>query len=83
MIFETSGAGKSTLMALLLRFYDTEEGNVLINKNDVRDLTQESLRHHISVVSQETSMFNRSARDNIVYGRADAAEEDKDTNTEN
>ena len=71
-----SGAGKSTLMALLLRFYDTEEGSVLINKNDVRDLTQESLRHHISVVSQETSMFNRSARDNIVYGRADAAEED-------
>ena len=71
-----SGAGKSTLMALLLRFYDTEEGSVLINKNDIRDLTQESLRHHISVVSQETSMFNRSARDNIVYGRADAAEKD-------
>ncbi len=78
-----SGAGKSTLMALLLRFYDPEKGSVLVNDYDVRDLTQESLRQHISVVSQETSMFNRSARDNIIYGRADATEKDVITAAKN
>lgn len=71
-----SGAGKSTLIALLLRLYDTEKGDVLIDNQNVRDVTQESLRSHISVVSQETSMFNRTARDNIIYGRADATEQD-------
>ena len=71
-----SGAGKSTLIALLLRLYDAEKGDVLIDNQNVRDVTQESLRNHISVVSQETSMFNRTARENIIYGRADATELD-------
>ena len=75
-IVGASGAGKSTLIALLLRLYDTESGNVFIDNQNVRNVTQESLRSHISVVSQETSMFNRTARDNIIYGKADATELD-------
>ncbi|MGR3662039.1 MAG: ABC transporter ATP-binding protein [Paracoccaceae bacterium] len=75
-IVGASGAGKSTLVALLLRLYDPESGRVMINGNDLRDLTQESLRRKISMVTQETAMFNRSARDNILYGRPDATEEE-------
>lgn len=71
-----SGAGKSTLVSLLLRLYDTEMGAVLIDGQDVSDVTQESLRQSIGMVTQETSMFNRSARDNLLYGRPDASEED-------
>ena len=63
-----SGAGKSTLVALLLRLYDAEKGQVLIDGIDVRSVTQESLRRQIGMVTQETSMFNRTARDNILYG---------------
>ncbi|MFN3937585.1 MAG: ABC transporter ATP-binding protein [Gemmobacter sp.] len=73
-IVGASGAGKSTLVALLLRLYDTEEGAVRIDGQDVRQVTQESLRRQIAMVTQETSMFNRSARDNILYGRPDATE---------
>jgi ATP-binding cassette subfamily B protein len=69
-----SGAGKSTLVALLLRLYDTEAGKVLIDGADVRDVTQESLRRQIAMVTQETAMFNRSARDNIKYGKPDATQ---------
>ena len=69
-----SGAGKSTLVALLLRLYDVEEGRVTIGLRDVRDITQESLRRQIGMVTQETAMFNRSARENILYGRPDASE---------
>jgi ATP-binding cassette, subfamily B, bacterial len=75
-IVGASGAGKSTLVALLLRLYDTEEGRVLIDGKDVRTVTQESLRRQIAMVTQETAMFNRSARDNILYGRPDATEEE-------
>jgi len=71
-----SGAGKSTLVALLLRLYDVEQGRVVIGDQDIRDVTQESLRHAIGMVTQETAMFNRSARDNIRYGRPDATEEE-------
>lgn len=71
-IVGASGAGKSTLVSLLLRLYDTEKGAVLIDGQDVRDVTQESLRRQIGMVTQETAMFNRSARDNIRYGRPDA-----------
>lgn len=71
-IVGASGAGKSTLVALLLRLYDAEGGRVLIDGVDVRDVTQESLRRQIGMVTQETAMFNRSARDNILYGRPDA-----------
>jgi ATP-binding cassette, subfamily B, bacterial len=72
-IVGASGAGKSTLVALLLRLYDTEKGRVLIDGQDIRDVTQESLRRQIAMVTQETAMFNRSARDNILYGRPDAS----------
>ena len=73
-IVGASGAGKSTLVALLLRLYDTEKGRVLIDGTDVRDVTQESLRRNIGMVTQDTAMFNRSARDNIRNGRPDATE---------
>jgi len=69
-----SGAGKSTLVALLLRLYDTEAGKVTIDGVDVRDVTQESLRRQIAMVTQETAMFNRSAHDNIKYGKPDATQ---------
>ncbi|WP_224824296.1 ABC transporter ATP-binding protein [Cognatishimia sp. MH4019] len=71
-IVGASGAGKSTLVALLLRLYDTEKGAVLLDGHDVRSLSQHDLRHNIGMVTQETAMFNRSARDNILYGRPDA-----------
>jgi ATP-binding cassette, subfamily B, bacterial len=73
-IVGASGAGKSTLVSLLLRLYDPEEGRVLVDGQDVRLVTQESLRRQIGMVTQETAMFNRSARDNIAYGRPDATE---------
>ena len=75
-IVGASGAGKSTLVAMLLRLYDCEKGAVLIDGRDVRQVTQESLRRQIGMVTQETAMFNRSARDNIAYGRPDATEAD-------
>ncbi len=73
-IVGASGAGKSTLVSLLLRLYDPESGTVRIDGVDLRDITQESLRRQIGMVTQETAMFNRSARDNILYGRPDADE---------
>jgi ATP-binding cassette, subfamily B, bacterial len=73
-IVGASGAGKSTLVSLLLRLYDAEQGHILIDGLDVRETTQESLRRNIGMVTQETAMFNRSARDNILYGRPDATE---------
>ncbi|MEM6388965.1 MAG: ABC transporter ATP-binding protein [Pseudomonadota bacterium] len=73
-IVGASGAGKSTLVALLLRLYDTEAGRVLVSGQDVREITQDSLRQKIGMVTQDTAMFNRSARDNILYGRPDASE---------
>jgi len=69
-----SGAGKTTLVSLLLRLYDTETGRVLVGGHDVRDVTQESLRRQIATVTQDTAMFNRSARENIRYGRPDATD---------
>ncbi|MEO9864724.1 MAG: ABC transporter ATP-binding protein [Yoonia sp.] len=74
-IVGASGAGKSTLVALLLRLYDTEKGRVLIDGQDISHVTQESLRRQIAMVTQETAMFNRSARDNIGYGSPDATED--------
>jgi ATP-binding cassette, subfamily B, bacterial len=69
-----SGAGKSTLVALILRLYDPEQGRVLIDGIDLRRVTQESLRRQIGMVTQETAMFNRTARENILYGSPDATE---------
>jgi len=73
-IVGASGAGKSSLVSLLLRLYDVEQGRVLVDGQDVLRVTQESLRRQIGMVTQETAMFNRSARDNIAYGRPDATE---------
>ena len=75
-IVGASGAGKSTLVALLLRLYDPERGRVSIGGTDIREVTQESLRRQIGMVTQETAMFNRSARENILYGRPDATDEE-------
>ena len=69
-----SGAGKSTVVSLLLRLYDVEDGRVTIGGTDIRDITQIALRKDISVVRQETSMFNRSAMENIRYGRPEATD---------
>ncbi len=70
-----SGAGKSTVVNLLLRFYDLEAGRILIDGQDIAGATQESLRHQIGMVTQDTSLLHRSIRDNILYGRPDASEE--------
>ncbi|MCU0815144.1 MAG: ABC transporter ATP-binding protein/permease [Cypionkella sp.] len=75
-IVGASGAGKSTLVSLLLRLYDCEKGAVLVDGQDVRRVTQESLRRQIGMVTQETAMFNRSAFDNIAYGRPDATKDE-------
>jgi ATP-binding cassette subfamily B multidrug efflux pump len=70
-----SGAGKSTLVNLLLRFYDLDEGRILIDGQDIAAVTQDSLRAAIGMVTQDTSLLHRSVRDNIRYGRPDADEE--------
>ena len=75
-IVGASGAGKSTLVNLLLRLYAPEQGRILIDGKDSETVTQESLRKSIGMVTQETAMFNRSARDNILYGRPGASESD-------
>jgi ATP-binding cassette, subfamily B, multidrug efflux pump len=67
-----SGAGKSTVVNLLLRFYDTERGRILIDGQDIALATQDSLRAQIGMVTQDTSLLHRSVRENIVYGRPDA-----------
>ncbi len=75
-IVGASGAGKSTLVALLLRLYDTEQGRVTLDGIDVRTIKQDSLRRQIAMVTQDTAMFNRSAYDNILYGRPAASEDE-------
>jgi ATP-binding cassette subfamily B multidrug efflux pump len=70
-----SGAGKSTIVNLLLRFYDVRSGQVLIDGQDVRQVTQDSLRAQIGMVTQDTSLLHRSVRENILYGRPDAGDE--------
>jgi ATP-binding cassette subfamily B multidrug efflux pump len=69
-----SGAGKSTLVNLLLRFYDLDSGSILIDGQDIRAVTQESLRANIGMVTQDTSLLHRTVRENILYGRQDASE---------
>ena len=71
-----SGAGKSTLVNVLLRLYDLEAGRILIDGQDIAQVTQESLRGQIGVVTQDTSLLHRSIRDNLLYGRPDASEAD-------
>lgn len=71
-----SGAGKSTLVNLLLRFYDIQAGQILIDGQNIEKVTQNSLRANIGMVTQDTSLLHRSVRDNILYGRPDATEQD-------
>jgi ATP-binding cassette subfamily B multidrug efflux pump len=71
-----SGAGKSTVVNLLLRFFDLEGGRILIDGQNISEVTQESLRRQISVVTQDTSLLHRSIRENIRYGRPEAPELD-------
>ncbi|HCH3379918.1 TPA: ABC transporter ATP-binding protein [Vibrio parahaemolyticus] len=69
-----SGAGKSTLVNLLLRFHDVEEGSIKIDGQNIADVTQDSLRSKIGMVTQDTSLLHRSIRDNILYGNPTASE---------
>ncbi|WP_082870231.1 ABC transporter ATP-binding protein, partial [Oleiphilus sp. HI0123] len=71
-----SGAGKSTLVNLLLRFYDLSSGNIRIDGQAIADIKQESLREHIGMVTQDTSLLHRSVRDNILYGNPEASDDD-------
>lgn len=71
-----SGAGKSTLVNLLLRFHDVEKGQILIDGQGITDVTQDSLRSNIGMVTQDTSLLHRSIKDNILYGRPEATDEE-------
>ncbi len=71
-----SGSGKSTLVNVLLRFFELEGGRILIDGQDIARVTQESLRAHIAMVTQDTSLLHRSIRDNIRYGRPAASDEE-------
>jgi ATP-binding cassette subfamily B multidrug efflux pump len=71
-----SGAGKSTVVNLLLRFYEVQKGEILIDGQNVQAVTQNSLREKIGMVTQDTSLLHRSVRDNILYGRPDATEDE-------
>ena len=72
----SSGAGKSTIMNLLLRFYEVSEGRILIDGQDIRTVTLDSLRHAFALVSQEVVLFDDTIRSNIAYGRLDAMEDE-------
>ncbi len=71
-----TGSGKTTIINLIPRFYDASAGRVTVDGHDVRDVTIESLRQHIGIVLQETTLFSGTIRDNIAFGRPDAAEAD-------
>ncbi len=71
-----SGAGKSTIVNLLMRFHDIESGHILIDGQDISQVKQDSLRAQIGMVTQDTSLLHRTVRENLLYGRPDATEED-------
>jgi len=71
-----SGAGKSTIANLLLRFHDIQHGRILIDGQNIADVAQESLRAQIGMVTQDTSLLHRSVRENLLYGRPEASEEE-------
>ncbi|AQS38765.1 ABC-type multidrug transport system, ATPase and permease component [Shewanella psychrophila] len=71
-----SGAGKSTLVNLLMRFYDVEKGTIEIDKQNIKHVQQDSLRANIGMVTQDTSLLHRSIRENILYGKPDASDEE-------
>ena len=70
-----SGAGKSTLVKLILRFYEAEGGQILIDGQEIKDVTQDSLRSAIGMVQQDSALLHRSVRENILYGRPEATDE--------
>jgi subfamily B ATP-binding cassette protein MsbA len=71
-----SGAGKSTILSLILRFYDPQNGAILLDGNDLRSITLESLRKHIGIVTQDTFLFHDTIYSNILFGRPDASREE-------
>lgn len=71
-----SGAGKSTLVNLLLRLYDLQGGKILIDGQNIAEVTQESLREQIGMITQDTSLLHRSIRDNLLYGKPDATDDE-------
>lgn len=71
-----SGAGKTTLVNLLMRFYDPTHGEILIDGQNIRDVSQDSLRESIAFIPQEPAMFNRTLRENIGYGKVDATDKE-------
>jgi len=71
-----SGSGKTTFVNLILRMYDITEGNICIDEQDIREITQESLRNNIGVIPQEASLFHRTLMENIRYGKPDATDEE-------
>lgn len=71
-----SGAGKTTLVNLLMRFYEPTRGEILIDGQNIRDVSQDSLRENIAFIPQEPTMFNRTLRENIGYGKTDATDAD-------
>ncbi|MDR3072287.1 MAG: ABC transporter ATP-binding protein/permease [Clostridiales Family XIII bacterium] len=71
-----TGAGKTTLVKLLMRFYDVDAGSILVDGNDIRHVTRESLRENIGMVLQDTWLFKGTIRENIRYGRPDATDEE-------
>lgn len=71
-----TGGGKSTILRLLFRFYDVQKGSIMIDDQDVRDVTLASLREHIGVVPQDPSLFNESIMENVRYARLDATDEE-------
>ncbi|TLM79706.1 ABCB family ABC transporter ATP-binding protein/permease [Microbulbifer harenosus] len=75
-IVGASGAGKSTLFKLLFRFYDVNQGSILVDGQDIRNVSQDSLRRAIGVVPQDTVLFNQSILENVRYGRVNASDED-------
>ena len=71
-----SGGGKTTICHLIPRFYDVEDGEIFIDGTEIHDITMESLRRNIGIVQQDVYLFNASMRDNILYGRLDATDEE-------
>jgi ABC-type multidrug transport system fused ATPase/permease subunit len=71
-----SGAGKSTILALILRLYEPQEGRILLDGYDLRQIKQESLRRHCAIVTQEPFLFNDTVKHNIRFGRLDATDEE-------
>src|SRR6185437_5613240 len=69
-----SGGGKSTVFALLQRFYDVQQGGIVVDGHEISSATQESLRAAITIVPQDVSLFHRSVLENIRYGRPDASD---------